>query len=100
MMNETEPGDTEQGRANPQIAELGRDLIRVVHVEDDPNCREAIADQLSDHGFVVRSFANATSLLDSFDSAVEADVIILDWKLPKTSGIDLLRQLRRQGVNL
>jgi hypothetical protein len=64
MMNENEPGDTEPGRANQQIAELGRDLISVLHVEDDPNCREAIADQLSDRGFVVRSFADAISLAD------------------------------------
>ena len=44
-MNENEPGDTEPGRANQQIAGLGQDLIRVLHVEDDPNYREAIADQ-------------------------------------------------------
>ena len=63
-MNENEPGDTEPRRANQQSAELGRDLIKVLHVEDDPNCREATADQLSDHGFVVRSFADALSLAD------------------------------------
>jgi two-component system, OmpR family, response regulator ChvI len=74
--------------------------IRILFVEDDEDYREALGADLSERGFVVHSFADATSLLDSFDSAVEADVIILDWKLPKTSGIDLLGQLRRQGVNL
>src|SRR6266851_215569 len=100
MMTENEPGDTEQGRANQQIAELGRHLIRVLHVEDDPNCREAIADQLSDHGFVVRSFADAMSLADGLALSSEADIILLDWDLPDVSGIELLVELRQAGVNL
>jgi two-component system response regulator ChvI len=74
--------------------------IRILFVEDDEDYREALGADLSERGFVVHSFADATSLLDSFDSAVEADVIILDWKLPRTSGIDLLGQLRRRGVTL
>jgi two-component system, OmpR family, response regulator ChvI len=99
-MNENEPGGTEPGRAQQQIAELGRDLIRVLHVEDDPNCREAIADQLSDHGFVVRSFADALSLADGLAVSSEADIILLDWDLPDVSGIELLVELRQAGVNL
>ncbi len=99
-MNENELGDTEPGRANRQIAGLGRDLIRVLHVEDDPNCREAIADQLSDHGFVVRSFADAMSLADGLAVSSEADIILLDWDLPDVSGIELLVELRQCGVNL
>jgi two-component system, OmpR family, response regulator ChvI len=39
-------------------------------------------------------------LLGSLDTAAEADVIILDWRLPNISGIDLLPQLRQRGVNL
>src|SRR5277367_2567982 len=86
MMNENESGDTEPGRANQQIADLELDLIRVLHVEDDPNCREAIADQLSDHGFVVRSFADAFSLADGLAVSSEADIILLDWDLPDNIG--------------
>src|SRR5450631_1271227 len=99
-MNENEPGGTEPGRAQQQIAELGRDLIRVLHVEDDPNCREAIADLLSDHGFVVRSFADALSLADGLAVSSEADIILLDWDLPGVSGIELLVELRQAGVDL
>ena len=99
-MNANEPGETEPGQANQQSAELGRDLIRVLHVEDDPNCREAIADQLSDHGFVVRSFADAMSLAGGLAASREADIILLDWDLPGVSGIELLVVLRQCGVNL
>src|SRR4030081_2110426 len=92
-MNENEPG-----RANHQITE--RDFIRVLHVEDDPSYREAIADQLSDHEFVVRSFADVISLADGLAVSSEADIILLDWDLPDVSGIELLVELRQCGVTL
>jgi two-component system response regulator ChvI len=76
------------------------DAIRVLFVEDDEYYRETLAGELSEQGFVVDSFADGASLLDSLDVAVDAHVIILDWKLSKTLGIDLLPQLRRRGVNL
>jgi two-component system, OmpR family, response regulator ChvI len=85
---------------NPTNQERKTDPIRVLFVEDDEYYREIVGDELSWHGFAVRSFPDAASLLGSLDSAVEADVIVLDWKLPKTSGIDLLPQLRQRGVNL
>ena len=36
------------------------------------------------------SFGDGASLLGSLDAAVNTDVIVLDWGLPKISGIDLL----------
>ena len=100
MNSNVESGGGAPGQANQQTAELGRDLIRVLHVEDDPNCREAIADQLSDLGFVVRSFADAFSLADGLAVSSEADIILLDWDLPDISGIEVLVALRRCGVDL
>jgi two-component system response regulator ChvI len=74
--------------------------IRVLFVEDDDNYREVMADELAVMGFSVRSFPDGQALLSSLEAAADADVIVLDWGLPKTSGIDLLPQLRRHGVNL
>jgi two-component system, OmpR family, response regulator ChvI len=76
------------------------DVIRVLFVDDDEDYREALAGDLSDHGFSVHGFADGAALLQSLETAVDADVVVLDWSLPKTSGIDLLLQLRRHGVNL
>jgi two-component system response regulator ChvI len=74
--------------------------VRVLLVEDDDDFREALADQLSDLGFIVQVLANGAALLGAINGAVDADVIVLDWKFPRTSGLDLLSQLRRRGVNL
>jgi len=85
---------------NPTNQESKTNPIRVLLVEDDEDYREIVGSELSWHGFAVRSFADGASLLGSLDSAAEADVIILDWRLPNISGIDLLPQLRERGVNL
>src|SRR4051794_30408674 len=74
--------------------------IRVLFVEDDDNYREVVADELGTLGFTVQAFPDGPALLSAMEAAVEADVIVLDWSLPTTSGIDLLPQLRRRGVNL
>jgi FixJ family two-component response regulator len=85
---------------NPTNQESKTNPIRVLLVEDDEDYREIVGSELSWHGFAVRSFADGASLLGSLDTAAEADVIILDWRLPNISGIDLLPQLRERGVNL
>jgi two-component system response regulator ChvI len=99
-MDKNEVRDTKSQRPNQHTADLGRDLFRVFHVEDDPSYREAIADQLSDHGFIVHSFADAMSLADGLALSSDADIILLDWDLPGVSGIELLVVLRQCGVNL
>ena len=85
---------------NPTNQERKTNPIRVLLVEDDQDYREIVGDELSWHGFAVRSFADGDSLLSSLDAAAEADVIVLDWRLPTISGIDLLPQLRQRGVSL
>src|SRR5229473_7467335 len=76
------------------------DAIRVLFVEDDELYREALADELSGHGFTIESFADAASLAVRLDGTADFDVILLDWSLPHTSGIDLLSELRRRGIDL
>jgi two-component system response regulator ChvI len=97
-MNESKQG--EPVRANRQMADLAPDLIKVLHVEDDPVYREVIADELSGHGFAVHGVADAISLANALATDAEADIILLDWDLPEISGIDLLVELRQAGVNL
>ena len=42
----------------------------------------------------------ASALLGSLATAVDADVAVLDWDLPRLSGIELIAELRQQNVNL
>ena len=76
------------------------ELRRVVLVESDQYYREVLTVELLRQGFVVHAFADGASLLGSLATAVDADLAVLDWDLPKMPGIKLLAQLRQHGVNL
>ena len=74
--------------------------VRVLFVEDDEFFRNAMALELEERGFSVRPFADAFAFLPALDEADDTDIIILDWYLPKTSGIELLAAIRRRGINV
>jgi two-component system response regulator ChvI len=76
------------------------ELRRVVLVESDQYYREVLTFELLRQGFVVHAFTDGASLLGSLAAAVDADLALLDWDLPKMPGIKLLAELRRHGVNL
>jgi two-component system response regulator ChvI len=76
------------------------ELRRVVLVESDQYYREALTVELLRQGFVVHAFTDGASLLGSLATAVDADLAVLDWDLPKMSGTKLLAELRRHGVHL
>jgi two-component system response regulator ChvI len=76
------------------------EIRRVVLVESDQYYREVLAFELLRQGFVVHAFPDGASLLGSLGTAVDADLAVLDWDLPKMPGIKLLAELRRHGVNL
>ena len=82
-------------------AALGQaQLRRVVLVESDQYYREVLTFELLRQGFAVHAFTDGASLLGSLATAVDADLAVLDWDLPKMSGTKLLAELRRHGVNL
>jgi two-component system response regulator ChvI len=77
-------------------AEVGR----VVLAESDQCYREMLTGELLRQGFVVHAFTDGASLLGSLATAVDSDLAVLDWDLPRMSGIKLMGELRRQNVNL
>jgi two-component system response regulator ChvI len=72
--------------------------MRVLFVEDDDDCREALSAEFGDHGLEVESFRDGRSMLDGIDAELRADVALLDWNLPDISGIDLALELKRRQV--
>jgi two-component system response regulator ChvI len=76
------------------------EIRRVVLVEDDQYYRETLTGELLRQGFVVHAFADGASLLGSLVTAVDADLVVLDWDLANSPGVKLLAELRRNGINL
>lgn len=70
-----------------------------VHVvDDDEPVREALAFLLRGEGFAVKTYASAEDLL-SVARSLDPGCILTDIRMPGLSGIDLMRQLRADGVD-
>jgi FixJ family two-component response regulator len=68
----------------------------VIVVDDDAAIREAITDLVQSAGYETAAFGSTPELLDS--GAIEAPgCLILDVRMPGASGLDLQRQLMRNG---
>ena len=71
--------------------------MRVLVVEDDAKMREALRQGLAEQGFVVDVAADGAEGQD-LAAVGPYDVVVLDVMLPKRSGLDACRELRRRGV--
>jgi two-component system response regulator RegX3 len=68
----------------------------VLVVEDEDSFVEALTVGLKREGFRVVVARDGSEALDVFD-AVRPDLVLLDVMLPKVSGIDVCRELRRRS---
>ena len=72
---------------------------RVLVVDDDPSTVSALETLLRQAGYEVRSAEDGLQALERFaDSA--SDVVVTDVNMPKMSGIELLKNLRKQDPAL
>ena len=69
-------------------------------VDDDDLFRESLGLNLIDEGYEVTSFGNGREALAYLETGGGADVMLLDWRMPELTGIEVLRRMRRTGVSL
>jgi two-component system, OmpR family, response regulator RegX3 len=69
----------------------------VLLVEDEDSFVEALTVGLKREGFRVQIAHDGAEALDVFD-AVKPDLVLLDVMLPKVSGVDVCRELRRRST--
>ncbi|HEY1615306.1 MAG TPA: response regulator transcription factor [Rhizomicrobium sp.] len=70
----------------------------VALVDDDRNILTSVGMLLEQEGYHVRTYSDGASALTAFQST-PPDLAILDVKMPRMDGLELLRRLR-QGVDL
>ena len=66
---------------------------RVLLVEDEPAQRTVLAYNLEAEGFEVTQADNGEDAMVLVDEE-EPDIIILDWMMPRVSGIEVCRRLK------
>jgi len=65
-------------------------------VDDDRNILTSVAMTLEAEGFIVRAYADGAEALRGL-TAQPVDLAILDIKMPRMDGLELLERLRKQG---
>jgi two-component system response regulator RegX3 len=78
-------------------APTSQGIPTVLVVEDEESFIEALKVGLKREGFRVEVARDGQQALDMFD-IVKPDVVLLDVMLPKLSGIDVCRQLRKKTM--
>jgi DNA-binding response OmpR family regulator len=70
--------------------------MRVLVAEDDAGLRSVIERGLKENGYIVDAVPDGEIAARYFD-AYDYDAAVLDWRMPKRSGLELVQQLRRRG---
>ena len=70
-------------------------MARIALVDDDRNILTSVAMTLETEGFDVETYTDGQSALDAFARSMP-DLAILDIKMPRMDGMDLLQRLRQK----
>ena len=65
--------------------------------EDDESLGEVLARGLREQGYVVDLVPDGETAA-AYLRFYQYEVAVLDWRMPKLSGLDLVRKLRRSGT--
>jgi two-component system response regulator ChvI len=69
-------------------------------VDDDDLFRESLGLNLIDEGYEVTTLAGGREALAYLDQGGDADVMLLDWRMPDFTGIEVLRRMRAAGITI
>jgi DNA-binding response OmpR family regulator len=71
--------------------------VRVLVAEDDESLGEVLARGLREQGYVVDLVPDGETAA-AYLRFYQYEVAVLDWRMPRLSGLDLVRKLRRGGT--
>ena len=72
-------------------------MKRLLLIEDEPGLVLTLRDRLSREGYAIETSADGESGLERAAGEV-FDLVLLDVMLPRLNGFDVLRELRKRGV--
>ncbi len=74
-------------------------MSRIALVDDDRNILTSVSMTLEAEGFEVETYNDGQSALDAFNTRLP-DMAVLDIKMPRMDGMDLLQRLRQKTSTL
>ena len=74
-------------------------MSRILVVDDDPESRDLLAEVLEANGYPqVEAVADGLAAREALAGDGDCSIIIADLHMPKESGLDLLRHLKKQNA--
>jgi DNA-binding response OmpR family regulator len=70
--------------------------MRILVAEDDDGLRSVLERGLQENGYVVDAVADGEQAI-AFLREYEYEIAVLDWRMPKKTGIDVTEDMRRRG---
>ena len=72
----------------------------ILVVDDDELFRESVSTNLIDAGYSTNAFADGGTAVHYLTSGPNADIVLLDWKMPGMTGIEVLQRLRSEKIDI
>jgi two-component system, OmpR family, response regulator ChvI len=72
----------------------------ILVVDDDELFRESVSTNLIDAGFSADTLGDGATAIHYLSTGPKADIILLDWKMPGMTGIELLQRMRNGGIEI
>jgi len=67
-------------------------------VDDEPFNMNILGQELTDRGFAIETASNGRRALKKVETS-RPDLILLDYMMPDLSGLDVLKELRKRGID-
>lgn len=74
-------------------------MVKLLVVEDEKDLNRIISKKLMEEGYSIDSCYDGESALD-YLGAVEYDGVIMDFLLPKMNGLEVLKNIRKRGIQV
>lgn len=74
-------------------------MYKILIVEDEPQIAEVLREFLAKTGFEALIALGGEKAIEILNSDTKIDFIILDIKMPKVSGIEVLFEMRNKNLN-
>ena len=71
--------------------------IQILYVDDEQNLRHLVKEQLSAEGYAVDTADDGDTAIDMIKRH-QYDVVLLDIRMPRVSGLDVLKYIRTQKL--